>query len=331
MRIQEGVLMSFVTKTADSAMLNLVNRLVRNQYRPLGIGRALNWAEKYGQLRYFRQYQYRQKQYKQNFDALLRENADVQSNFQLHDGWYADESRQAPHLDQLVSDCWEIINNEKDQVDMTKFSKKFMRTVSTIDHLKQYPSFLNFGLSSYVLRAVCQQMGFIPVLTSARILESSMAEDATPEELQSSQLFHIDAVDKHNVKVWVTLHETTPEHGPFSFLPISSTQKAVEGLDYWKSGKSYRVADEDMFSLVGEDEVISMCYPEKTVFFIDIANCFHYGSRNPVKPRYLLMYSFMSITRAMNRLLAPSQMYKLVQDGDSELRKLMLADFYAGS
>jgi hypothetical protein len=42
-------------------------------------------------------------------------------------------------------------------------------------------------------------------------------------------------------------------------------------------------------------DAIEFCYPRGTVLFIDSSACFHYGSRNSIKPRFQLMLGYAGV------------------------------------
>src|ERR1039458_8728364 len=57
-----------------------------------------------------------------------------------------------------------------------------------------------------------------------------------------------------------------------------------KALGYWGRRRGYRVSDQDVYSAADRKDVLEFCYPRATVLFIDSSACFHYGSRNSIKP-----------------------------------------------
>jgi hypothetical protein len=122
----------------------------------------------------------------------------------------------------------------------------------------------------------------------------------------------------------VLLRNTTIEHGPWTFLPRGVSQKARVALNYWGRQRGYRVSDEDIYSAVDRKEVIEFCYPRGTVLFIESSGCFHYGSRNSIKPRFQLMIGYTGACRTdFTEAILPHKVYP-VRDIDSRLRKMVL-------
>jgi hypothetical protein len=87
------------------------------------------------------------------------------------------------------------------------------------------------------------------------------------------------------------LQDVTPEHGPWTFLPGSVSQKAAKALGYRARQRGYRVSDQEVFSAADTKDAIEFSYPRGTVLF-DSSACFHYGSRNSIKPRFQLMLGY---------------------------------------
>jgi hypothetical protein len=157
-----------------------------------------------------------------------------------------------------------------------------------------------------------------------RFVESNAAFDDQPDKPHDSQLYHIDYYSLPFVYILVLLRDTTPEHGPWTFLPRSVSQKARAALNYWSPRRGYRVSDKDIYSVVDRGEAIEFCYPRGTVLFIESSGCFHYGSRNSIKPRFQLMLGYTGACRTdFMEVITPHKVYP-VRNTDSRLRKMVL-------
>ena len=158
-----------------------------------------------------------------------------------------------------------------------------------------------------------------------RFVESNAAFDDQPGEPHDSQLFHIDYYSLPNVYVLVLLRDTAREHGPWTFLPRSTSQRAASALNYWSRQRGYRVSDDDIYSVVNRDEVIEFCGQRGSVLFIGSSGCFHYGSRQSVKPRFQLMIGYSGACRTdFSEMIMESKVYP-IRDLDSRLRRLVLS------
>jgi hypothetical protein len=84
------------------------------------------------------------------------------------------------------------------------------------------------------------------------------------------------------------------------------------------------VSDEEVYSVVDRREAIEFSYPRGTVLFIESSGCFHYGSRNSVKPRFQLMYGYTGACRTdFTELFMKPKVFP-TRETDSRLRKMLL-------
>jgi hypothetical protein len=248
----------------------------------------------------------------------------------MKDGWALDTSMSLPYLDRVLEDSDKIIAERSGERRSSKGAyRSYFQDVWTPEDLERYPSFLDFATSSDVLSVVSHYLQSIPVLSTAlpagiRFVESNAAFDDQPDKPHDSQLYHIDYYSLPNVYVLVLLRDTNIENGPWTFLPRSVSQKASRALNYWSRQRGYRVSDEDIYSVVDRKEAIEFCYPRGTVLFIESSGCFHYGSRNSIKPRFQLMLGYTGTCRTdFSEAIMPYKVYP-VRDTDSRLRKMVL-------
>ena len=95
----------------------------------------------------------------------------------------------------------------------------------------------------------------------------------------------------------VLLRDTTHENGPLTFLPRSVSQNVAAKFDYWSRKCPYRMSDEDIYSVADRKDAIEFCGPRGTVLFLESSGCFHFGSRNSIKPRFQLMLGYTGVYR----------------------------------
>jgi hypothetical protein len=185
-------------------------------------------------------------------------------------------------------------------------------------------------LSSEVLIPVSHYLQTIPVLSTTlppgvRLAESSAQFDNQPKgHYRESQLFHIDYYAQPLFYVIVLLRDVTMESGPFCFLPASVSAKTTAALNYWSRGKPYRVSDDEVYSVTRKEDLKVLAYPKGTVLFIETSRCFHFGSRDAVIPRYMMMYGFSGACRTeFSEILMKPWTFR-TGEGDSRLRKMVL-------
>jgi hypothetical protein len=315
----------------DTFLRPIAKQLHANHMSRLGIANTMRLAYFYNRLKFGRLDDWRRALYQTQLATLLEENGGLtRPPMEMKDGWALDTSMSLPHLDLVLEDADKIIAERSGERRSPKGAyRSYFQDVWTPEDLQRYPSFLDFATSSDVLSVVSHYLQSIPVLSTTlppgiRFTESNAAFDDQPEKPHDSQLYHIDYYSLPNVYILVLLRNTTPEHGPWTFLPRSVSQEARRALNYWSRQRGYRVSDEDIYSVVDRKEVIEFCYPRGTVLFIESSGCFHYGSRNSIKPRFQLMIGYTGACRTdFSETILPHKVYPL-RDTDSRLRKMVL-------
>jgi hypothetical protein len=315
----------------DTFFRPIAKRLHANHMSGLGIANTMRLAHSYNQLKFGRQDRWRRALYQTQLATLLEKNGGLsRPPIEMKDGWALDTSMSLPHLDRVLEDSDKIIAERSGERRSSKGAyRSYTQDISIPEDLEKYPSFLDFAASSDVLSVVSNYLQSIPALSTTappgiRVMESNAAFDDQPDTPRDSQLYHIDYYSLPNVYILVLLRDTTPEHGPWTFLPRGISQKARWALNYWSRQRGYRVSDEDIYSVVDRKEAIEFCYPRGTVLFIESSGCFHYGSRNSIKPRFQLMIGYTGACRTdFSEAIMPHKVYPL-RDTDSRLRKMVL-------
>jgi hypothetical protein len=280
----------------DSAFRPLARRLDADKMATLGIRNTMRLAKRYNGLLYGRLQREREREYAHRFNGPPR--------VRMEDGFALDTSRSLPHLDRLLEQSEEVIAERAGRGEVDDRYRAFFRNLIKVDDLDRWGSFLDFVSSPELVAIVADYLGFVPALsktlpTGVRFVESGEHLDAMAHlAARDSQLFHIDPYDHPLVYVIVLLRDCEPDMGPFCFLPASVSERAATALDYWSRGRPYRLSDEEIYSVVGEDERIDFTYPRGTVLFVDTSRCFHYGSRAGKRPRFQMMYGLTSVCRS---------------------------------
>jgi hypothetical protein len=316
----------------------LTAALQAEHMRRLGIGATMAISRAHNQVVFGRNQRAREHAYRHQFDALLRENGPpVTPRIRLEDGWALDTTHALPHLEQLLADADKVIAERSGALNPAPGSyRAFFQDILRPEDLEAYPSFLDFVLSSDVLAVVSDYLGCIPVLSATlprgvRFVESSSDYDGgTRGAYRESQLFHIDYYSKPDVYVIVLLHDVTIENGPFSFMPISTSRKAAAALHYWTRKVGYRLSDEQVYSAVPRSELKELTYPRGTLLYIDPSQCLHFGSRDAVKSRFMMMYGLTTACRTDLSEFWYEQTLFPIGDGASRLRRMVLDKSFVG-
>ncbi len=278
--------------------------LEEDHNRRLGTANTMRLGRLVTRIANGRYHRHRRHLFDRHLDELFAENGPAQRpKLRLNDGWAVDESRSLPHLDQLLADSQEIIR-ERGGVVRRGGDRAFFQQIINDDAIARYPSILDFATSTDVLRTVVDYMGIIPILSVAKPLgvrlNESWQQYAGPSNgrYQESQLFHCDYHDAPMVYVIVALRDITVRHGPFCFLPASTSARAAAALKYHCRGTPHRISDKQMYAVADRNELVEFVCPAGTVLFLDSTTCFHFGSRDAETPRHMMMYAYVSVCRS---------------------------------
>jgi len=310
----------------------LGQKLHHNHMELLGIADSMRLAYACNHLRSAKQDAWRKELYHTQLDRLLAENGPpTRPTIELQDGWAMDDSMSLPHLDRLLESSERLIaeRSGKRTSSQGAYRSYFQDVWRPASDPVEHPEFLDFATSSDLVAAVSHYLECIPALSTTlpsgiRFVESNAAFDDQPEAPHDSQLFHMDYYSLPNVYVLVLLRDTTREHGPWTFLPKSTSQRVKEALGYWQHGRGYRLTDEEVLTHTDPGEVIEFTGKRGTVLFIESSGCLHYGSRHSVKPRFQLMLGYTGACRTdFSESFMPPKRYPVRSD-DCLLRRLLL-------
>ncbi len=148
--------------------------------------------------------------------------------------------------------------------------------------------YVQFALDPQILSVVSKAMGELPHLDGVLITYSRH----TPNALAYSQLWHKDHDDVRTIKLFVYLTDVNDiDDGPFTFLPKQTSEK----FGYRRRS---HLPDEDVFSKVPKDSVISIKGPKLTAFIVETSRCMHMGSRvAPDHSRLMYTATFIQLPR----------------------------------
>lgn len=272
----------------------------------------------------------RRREYEEHFEQLLDENGwpNGLERVELVDGFHLDTSHDQPHLDRLITEMDEVID-ERGLQKWEDLGKPYLQNILAADALVRYPSLLDFGTSSRVLAAVAPAFGFVPHLSTSlprgiRLQESSTAHDPTPTAPpRDSQNWHRDYHTEPTVYVITLIRDVTDECGPLHYVSASVSARVSKAFRYRSRHCSYRITDEQFYSVVDPAEVRKLVGPPGTTLLIDSSACFHMGSRNPVVPRYQTQYAYASPVKSDLSKIIRSKVTYPTQPDDSRLRQML--------
>jgi len=316
---------------ADRAIEPVARRLDADKMAMLGIRNTMRVAKGYNTLRRGRRQRHRQQIWREHFEELAAEaGGTAEPRVRMEDGWALDTSGSLPHLEEMLQQADEVIEERGGYSDVDDRYRAFFRNLIEVEDHARWPAFLDFGCSPEIVAIVADYLGFVPALSNTlpigvRMVESGKHLDALSHmEPRDSQVFHIDPYDHPMVYVIVLVRDCTEDMGPFTFLPASVSLAASEQLDYWSRGRPYRLSDDEIYSVVDRERTHRLTYPRGTVLFIDTSRCFHYGARDGEEPRFQSMYGYTSVCRSdFSESYMPTPSFPSAPT-DSRLKRLVL-------
>jgi len=173
-------------------------------------------------------------------------------------------------------------------------SKPYLRSLTRLsDYPKDGPTY-QFATSTKVICSVTNYFLSKPVLWDIVLLESPVQNNSClhSDGFKGSQLWHLDAEDKVNIKIWIPFHPIDMSCGPTHFIP-KNLSRTVRRTLHCPRGK--KVTDDQFYSLVHPHDVIPFTSNGQTCLMVDTCNCFHMGSRIVgAVARRLLMIHYVS-------------------------------------
>lgn len=168
-------------------------------------------------------------------------------------------------------------------------SKPFLiSAVPQLDLLRD-PAVRDFVLSDVMADTAIRYFGEVPILT-----ELSLYWSPPNETMAKSQLYHFDAEDYRQLKVFLNVFEVTPDCGPLTLMPAGVSRR-IGATSHYAGGRRTRLADEAVSQEAAPGEEIKVTGPPGAGIFVDTSRCLHYGSRGNRRERLVMMIQFMSI------------------------------------
>lgn len=276
--------------------------LRRGDMRLLGVERTARLGRSWNARRFGPSLEARRRNLDRDLKELERERGGGAPQIVLRDGWARDDSHSLPHLDRVIDEMNSVIE-ERGGREWPFHGKPFLYDILPERAWERYASILDFVTTPEVLEPVARHCGFVPCLSGdtppgVRLMESSTQFDPQAQgPWRSSQLWHTDYHSFPTVYVIVAVREIGPEDGALHFVGEEASGRAAEAVRYNRRGSSHRVSDEEFAEHVDPSETITFTGPPGSVILIDSSRCFHFGSRNPRRPRYQLQYAYISPVR----------------------------------
>jgi hypothetical protein len=167
--------------------------------------------------------------------------------------------------------------------------KRFLVNLLDPHELHAEHPLMRLALRPDLLSSIVAYMGVVPVLRSIQLFYS----DATERGPKGSQLFHCDADDLRQVKIFVLCTDVRAENGPLTLLDATRSARVRRAVGY---RYHTNLTDEQVQAVIGEDASVQVTGDAGTVYLLDSSRCFHFGARvSPgAAPRLVAMVQYLS-------------------------------------
>jgi hypothetical protein len=150
--------------------------------------------------------------------------------------------------------------------------------------------FLKLALHPSILKMVSDYIGMLPVIENIMFWYSPNAANID----NSSQLYHLDGQDTRTIQMFLYIDDVDPSNGPLTLVEASESERLALRYNYRKTPTTKRISDELIQSEVPESKVHTFTGPAGSLFVADTDRCFHYGSRQASKPRYVIAFQYFT-------------------------------------
>jgi len=154
----------------------------------------------------------------------------------------------------------------------------------------QNRSILDLIVHPAMVKMAGDYVGTLPVLMDTSLMYSPNASDIAA----TSQQYHFDGQDIRTILVYLFLHDVDRDGGPFVALTADASERVAKTVHYRKTGANKRLTDDTIDRLVKPSEKHTFTGPAGSMFACDTDRCFHYGSRSAARPRYMLVFHYVS-------------------------------------
>ena len=198
-----------------------------------------------------------------------------------------------PEATEIVADAEALLSRAEARLAERRKKKKgkqFLVNLLDPGDLSLDAPLLRLALHPDILNTVVSYLGTVPLLQSVQVFYSGVQE----REPISSQLFHSDADDIRQVKIFVLCSRVAEENGPLTILGAEQSdhvRSAIHGYQFRS-----RLTDDQVEQAAGAGASVVLVGEPGTTCLVDTSRCLHYGSRvKPgAAPRLLAMIQYLT-------------------------------------
>ena len=220
---------------------------------------------------------------RQAVHSLKSDGADIR----WEDGFAYVKPDQLPNIDETLAYCRNAIRQwmKGYTPHETNIASHILTEPDGSTDLTKHPILQKFAQSPEVLGPVSKYLGEVPVLAHVSIQISHPNKSKV-----GFQQYHIDRIDRQQMKLFLAIDDVTAECGPLHFIPAHESEE-LERKERHIVG---RIEDDVVSRYAGTAGIRMGNLKAGEGLFLDTCRCVHFGSRGNVKPRHFLLIQFTS-------------------------------------
>lgn len=157
----------------------------------------------------------------------------------------------------------------------------------TSDQLLADRALWHWGLQEPLLNLVENYLG-VP----ARYYGPDARREVGNNEVSGVRLWHRDAEDRRTIKILIWLNDVDEQGGPYAYVPMAETLRAIEKLHY----VSGFVSDERLRSSIDPSAITRVTGPKWTTLMADNCRLLHRATPPVARDRYSVTFTWSSRT-----------------------------------
>jgi len=171
-------------------------------------------------------------------------------------------------------------------LNIIKFQKKISTGKGFLIDLFDYKYFKN----RVNINKIIENAKIKKIITSyskdLKFTNSALFYTPDNKSIMKSQKFHFDHNEPfHQLKVFILLNKINSNSGPFTFIDAKKSKVFL-------CSKKNKFDDDEIFNSIGSNNLNLFTGNIADIIFIDTARCLHYGARNNLNKRLMLMLKY---------------------------------------
>jgi len=163
------------------------------------------------------------------------------------------------------------------------------------EEVKINSSLYELATNKKIISTISNYLGVVPVCTYINLWYSPQKKI---DNLLGSQLMHLDHEDFHQIKLFFFCEDVDEETGPLVALSQKDSVYIQKKYKYNLKQENKRVNDEELNNF----KFNVLTGKKGDLYLIDTSQCFHAGSRNSSKDRYVIMIQYLTPYSYMKNL-----------------------------